>query len=56
MSDSDPRDDVPDSDADAERAGVVDHKDAARAAIDELEAGADDESGEDPMAGEAPTG
>jgi len=54
MSDSDPRDDVPDSDA--ERAGIVDQQDAARAAIEEVEGGADDESGEDPMAGEAPTG
>lgn len=54
MSDTDPRDDMPDSDAD--RAGIVDQQDAALAAIGEQEADAADDGGDDPMAGEAPTG
>ena len=54
MSDTDPRDDVPDSDA--ERAGIVDQQDAALAAIEAEEADPDEPTGDDPMAGEAPTG
>ena len=49
MSDTDPREDVPESAA--EREGIVDQQDAALSAIEENEERADD-----PMAGEAPTG
>ena len=54
MSETDPRDDVPDSDA--ERAGIVDQQDAALAAIEAEEASSDEAADDDPMAGEAPTG
>jgi hypothetical protein len=58
MTDTDPRDDVPDSAA--ERAGIVDQQDAALAAIqneDRAEGGddLDEDVDDDPVQGEAPT-
>jgi hypothetical protein len=49
MSNTDPREDVPDSAA--EREGIVDQQDAALTAIEE-----NDDQDHDPMAGEAPSG
>jgi hypothetical protein len=53
MTDSEPRDD--DAASNAEREGIVDQQDAALSAIDQAEA-ADEDTDEDPMRGEAPTG
>ena len=52
---TDPTDHDDDSPSAAEREGIVDQQDAALSAIDRAEA-PDEDTDEDPMRGEAPTG
>ena len=53
MTNPEPRDD--DAASNAEREGIVDQQGAALSAIDQAEA-ADEDTDEDPIGGEAPTG